>query len=55
MSAREQVREAAVRLAGRVFAGSPASINLGIPPHAFETETLLVIGVDPAATVQGAA
>ena len=42
-------------MAGRVFAGSPASINLGIPPHAFETETLLVIGVDPAATVQGAA
>lgn len=40
-------------MAGRVFAGSPASINLGIPPHAFESETKLVIGVDPAAA-QGA-
>ena len=41
-------------LAGRVFAGSPASLNLAIPPHAFESETKLVIGVDPAAA-KGAA
>jgi len=39
-------------LAGRVFAGSPASTNLRVPPHKFESDSLLVIGVD---AVQGAA
>jgi ubiquinol-cytochrome c reductase iron-sulfur subunit len=39
-------------LAGRVFAGSPASTNLRVPPHKFESDSLLVIGVDAA---QGAA
>jgi ubiquinol-cytochrome c reductase iron-sulfur subunit len=40
-------------LAGRVFAGSPASVNLVIPPYSFEGDNKLVIGVDSA--VQGAA
>jgi ubiquinol-cytochrome c reductase iron-sulfur subunit len=39
-------------LAGRVFNGSPASANLRVPPHKFESDTMLVIGVD---ATQGAA
>ncbi len=39
-------------LAGRVFNGSPASTNLRVPPHKFESDSMLVIGVDAA---QGAA
>ncbi len=41
-------------LAGRVFEGSPASVNLRIPPYSFPSDDKLVIGVDPQ-TVQGAA
>lgn len=33
-------------LAGRVFDGSPASVNLRVPPYAFTNEHTLVIGVD---------
>ena len=33
-------------LAGRVFEGSPASVNLKIPPYSFPTETRLIVGVD---------
>ncbi len=33
-------------LAGRVFDGSPASVNLRIPPYNIEAESKLVIGVD---------
>jgi len=33
-------------LAGRVFKGSPASVNLKIPPYSFEGDNKLVIGVD---------
>ncbi len=33
-------------LAGRVFKGSPAPINLVVPPHQYLTETTLLIGVD---------
>lgn len=33
-------------LAGRVFKGSPAPINLVIPPHQYLSETTLLIGVD---------
>jgi ubiquinol-cytochrome c reductase iron-sulfur subunit len=33
-------------LAGRVFAGSPASVNLRIPPYAFPNDSTLVIGQD---------
>jgi len=36
-------------LAGRVFKGSPASVNLRIPPYSFPSADKLVIGVDPAA------
>jgi len=41
-------------LAGRVFDGSPASVNLRVPPYAYEGEQLLVIGLD-AANHNGAA
>jgi ubiquinol-cytochrome c reductase iron-sulfur subunit len=33
-------------LAGRVFDGSPASVNLRIPPYSFQGDNKLVIGVD---------
>jgi len=33
-------------LAGRVFEGSPASVNLRVPPYSFPKETLLLIGAD---------
>jgi len=33
-------------LAGRVFKGSPAPINLVVPPHKYLSENLLLIGVD---------
>ena len=33
-------------LAGRVFNGSPASVNLRIPPYSFPSDNKLVIGVD---------
>lgn len=36
-------------LAGRVFAGSPASVNLRIPPYSFEGDSKLLIGQDSAA------
>jgi ubiquinol-cytochrome c reductase iron-sulfur subunit len=35
-------------LAGRVFAGSPASVNLVVPPYSFEGDNKLIIGVDGA-------
>jgi ubiquinol-cytochrome c reductase iron-sulfur subunit len=40
-------------LAGRVFDGSPASVNLRIPPYEFPTLARLVVGVDE--TTKGAA
>jgi len=40
-------------MAGRVFDGSPASVNLRIPPYSYPTDTTLLIGQDEAA--QGAA
>ncbi len=33
-------------LAGRVFKGSPAPINLVVPPHKYVSENVLLIGVD---------
>jgi ubiquinol-cytochrome c reductase iron-sulfur subunit len=33
-------------LSGRVYSGVPASTNLEVPPHTFEGEKVLVIGVD---------
>jgi ubiquinol-cytochrome c reductase iron-sulfur subunit len=35
-------------LAGRVFQGSPASVNLRVPPYKFEGDDKLIIGVDTA-------
>lgn len=35
-------------LAGRVFEGSPASVNLKVPPYDFLNATTLVIGLDDA-------
>lgn len=42
-------------LAGRVFNGSPASLNLGVPPYSFSGDAMLIIGVDSGAAEQGAA
>lgn len=36
-------------LAGRVLKGVPAPLNLQVPPHSYETDTLVVIGVDQEA------
>jgi hypothetical protein len=33
-------------MAGRVFDGSPASVNLVIPPYSYPTPARLVIGED---------
>jgi len=33
-------------LAGRVYKGVPAPLNLEVPPHTYETDTTIVIGVD---------
>lgn len=33
-------------LAGRVYKGVPAAANLIVPPHSFEGENVLVVGVD---------
>lgn len=36
-------------LAGRVYKGVPASTNLIVPPYSFESEKVIVIGVDQGA------
>jgi ubiquinol-cytochrome c reductase iron-sulfur subunit len=36
-------------LAGRVFNGVPAPTNLQVPPHNYETDSVIVIGVDQEA------
>jgi ubiquinol-cytochrome c reductase iron-sulfur subunit len=36
-------------LAGRVYKGVPASSNLEIPPYSYESDSVLVIGVDAEA------
>ncbi|KJH80029.1 ubiquinol-cytochrome c reductase iron-sulfur subunit [Pseudomonas sp. KSR10] len=33
-------------MAGRVYKGQPAPLNLPVPPHSYETDSLVVIGVD---------
>jgi len=33
-------------LAGRVFKGVPAPLNLVVPPHKYDSDTLITIGVD---------
>ncbi|MEZ5475112.1 MAG: ubiquinol-cytochrome c reductase iron-sulfur subunit [Steroidobacteraceae bacterium] len=42
-------------LSGRVFKGSPASVNLVVPPYAFENKDTLVIGVDSVDSSKGVA
>jgi ubiquinol-cytochrome c reductase iron-sulfur subunit len=37
-------------LSGRVMNGSPAPINLAIPPYHFVTDSLIRIGIDPKAS-----
>lgn len=34
-------------MAGRVYSGVPAPINLLVPPHHYENDTTIIIGVDP--------
>ncbi len=38
-------------LAGRVFQGVPAPLNIVVPPHRYESDTVLVIGEDRKAVV----
>lgn len=33
-------------IAGRVYKGQPAPLNLPVPPHAYETDDVIIIGVD---------
>lgn len=33
-------------LAGRVYSGSPSSRNMQVPPYSYETDDVLVIGID---------
>src|SRR5258706_8429280 len=42
-------------LAGRVFNGSPASVNLRVPPFSFPDENTLIIGEDGTNSASGAA
>jgi len=42
-------------MAGRVFQGVPAPVNLLVPPHHYENDTTIVIGVDPSQSNKGAA
>jgi ubiquinol-cytochrome c reductase iron-sulfur subunit len=37
-------------MAGRVFQGVPAPTNLVVPPHYYESDTMIVIGVDPSSS-----
>ena len=36
-------------LSGRVYAGAPAPTNLEVPPHSYESEDVIVIGIDAEA------
>jgi ubiquinol-cytochrome c reductase iron-sulfur subunit len=42
-------------MAGRVFQGVPAPTNLVVPPHHYENDTTIIIGVDPSSSSKGAA
>ena len=42
-------------MAGRVFQGVPAPTNLVVPPHYYENDTTIVIGLDASSNSQGAA
>lgn len=41
-------------MAGRVFQGVPAPINLLVPPHHYRDDDTIVIGVDPSDGAKGA-
>ena len=34
-------------MAGRVFQGVPAPTNLVVPPHYYENDTTIIVGLDP--------
>jgi ubiquinol-cytochrome c reductase iron-sulfur subunit len=38
-------------MSGRVFEGVPASANLRVPPYSYESDNVIVIGVDPEGVV----
>ena len=42
-------------MSGRVFKNVPAPINLLVPPHHYESDTSIVVGVDPGSNSKGAA
>ena len=42
-------------MAGRVFQGVPAPTNLVVPPHFYENDTTIVIGLDGSSNSAGAA
>ena len=42
-------------MSGRVFDGVPAPYNLLVPPHHYENDMTIVIGVDPGAAATGVA
>lgn len=37
-------------LSGRVYKGVPAPTNLVIPPHSYESDNVIIIGIDPEGT-----
>lgn len=37
-------------LAGRVYKGVPAPLNLQVPPHSYESDSVVVIGIDEGET-----
>ncbi len=41
-------------LAGRVYKGQPAPLNLPVPPYHFENDSMVVIGVDPSGSAGAA-
>ncbi len=41
-------------LAGRVYKGQPAPLNLPVPPYHFENDNVVVIGVDPSSSAGAA-
>lgn len=41
-------------LAGRVYKGQPAPLNLPVPPYHFENDSTVVIGVDPSSSAGAA-
>ena len=34
-------------LAGRVYKSQPAPLNLPVPPHSYESDDVIIVGVDP--------